>query len=123
MIQTTKRGDITFSQIVYAALALVILVVLIMVFTGQFGELSKKFRRAGEPTETQANKVGWCLDTLTTGKQCEYELSCTEIAGRVGGQVSQSWPLNQPPATTDCSQQGMVKMFSSSEKKFCCVKV
>ncbi len=124
MKQLNKKADITFSEIVYAALALVILVVLVMIFTGQFGELGKRFNRAGNPTESAATKVGWCLDTLTFGKQCEYGLSCSDIMTRVGGSgISGQWDETMPPKTTECNQAGQVKTFSTSEKKFCCIKV
>lgn len=118
-----KKGDITFTQVVYAAIALVVLIVLIMIFTGQLGMLSGKFTKAGNPTESSANKVGWCLDTLTSGKQCEYELNCGDIASRLGGTVTQNWDEKTPPKTTDCSQPGQIKAFSTSDRKFCCIKV
>ena len=117
-----KKADITFTQVVYAAIALVVLIVLIMIFTGQLGSLSRKFTNAGGPTEASATRVGWCLDTLTSGKQCEYELSCGDIASRLGGAVVQNWDDKTPPKTTDCNQPGQIKAVSTVDKKFCCIK-
>lgn len=119
-----KRADITFTQIVYAAIALVVLIVLILVFTGQIGILSKIFGKTGGPTEATANKVGWCIDTLTMGKACDYAVNCGEIANRLGGTPDGGpWDAAQPPKTTDCSKPGDIRAYSSSDKKFCCVKV
>ncbi|MBI1970101.1 hypothetical protein HYS48_05380 [Candidatus Woesearchaeota archaeon] len=122
MLTMQKKGDITFTQIVYAALALVILVVLIMIFTGQFRRLGEKYEEVGESATEAATKTGWCISTITAGARCSYDASCVEIASQVGGSLVPGFP--KATVTKDeCKNAGEKRYFSEKENKFCCVKI
>lgn len=116
-----SRGDVSFPYIIGAALALVVLVVMIMIFTGSIGNLGKKYEQAAvAPTHTAAEKTGWCIGTITQGKACGYQEDCNGIADRLGGK---SLPASTPEQRAACTGVGKLHAYSESTGQFCCIEL
>ena len=112
------RGEVSWSYLIGAAIAIVVLVVVIMIFTGQMGVISKRFTTVGEPANAAAGKTGWCISTITQGKACGYQESCSAIGERLGGRG-----LVVDPEVERCNAPGQIHAYSEADEKFCCVTV
>lgn len=66
----SRKGDLTLNTIVIAALVLIVLVVLIMIFTGKMGDT---LRRMGIITDKTCGGLG--------GRSCSASCSGYEITG------------------------------------------
>ena len=112
-----KKGDIAFSQIVLAALALVVLVVLIMIFTGQTDKFAKIFGKQTEETEKEASETAWCISTLAQGKQCRYDASgCSDVEDVKLERAAKSGDEYTCPEGT----WHAIAERASGDNKFCC---
>ena len=64
-----KRGaELALNTIIYAALGIIVLIVLILIFTGQFGQLSKKYTSIGEKAVSDAGTNN--CETFFSGRRC-----------------------------------------------------
>lgn len=108
-----KRGDgDTIKLIIAAALGLLVLFVMVGFFTGQIGKSGKIIDTNREPAQIAAERTGWCLPTLTQGKECAYPQSCADIATRLGGTGKTIAPGEK------CNS---LHTYSDTEGKPCCV--
>ncbi|HLC66641.1 MAG TPA: hypothetical protein VJK52_03295 [Candidatus Nanoarchaeia archaeon] len=112
-----RKGDVSMPYVIGAALALVVLVVMTMIFTGSIGNITKKYDAAAAPTHTAAEKTGWCIATITQGKACGYNEDCSGIAQIFGGKAVAA---NTPEERAKCT--GM-HAYSESKGQFCCIDV
>lgn len=112
------RAEVSWSYLIGAAIAIVVLVVVIMIFTGQMGSISKRFTTVAEPSNTAAAKTGWCLSTITQGKACGYQEGCSTIGERLGGRGTAV-----DPEVERCNAPGQIHAYSEQDNKFCCVTV
>lgn len=113
-----SKGDVSFPYIIGGALAIVVLVVMIMIFTGQIGSLNKRYTEAAVPTHTAAEKTGWCIGTITQGRACGYQTDCGDIGDQLGGRGRRVDPKTEP-----CTGVGKLHAYSESTGQFCCVEL
>ena len=114
ILQNRRGIEGTWWEIVGAAMAILMLVVMVAFFTGQTGSLGKKYNAAA-PTATVAEKTGWCIDALTSGKACNYQEGCQAIASEMGGSTQAA---DTPEQRKACKGQ---HAYSETEDKFCCI--
>ncbi len=82
MFYLKKRGiSLTFNYIVVAALALVILIVMLAVYTGFIGRSSKDLQKPADEAGKEANDAAWCMQAYIRGQDCieEDAESCNVI--------------------------------------------
>ena len=73
-----KKGlEMSFNTIVIAALALVILLVLIAIFTGFAGDYAKKYKTIGDQSIKQAESKT-CSGFFAPGRYCSTTSSCND---------------------------------------------
>lgn len=89
-----KKGDLSITTIVVAAISLLVLIVLIAVFTGQIGGF-------GGGVDSCASKNGACYDV------------CTSPEAEAAGQTVLF------PGKTDC---GKIAKTEGEGNKVCCIK-
>lgn len=112
-----KRGELTFSQLVLAALALIVLIVMIMIFTGQIRTIGGRYEEVGGEASSAASKTGWCISTITAGRQCQYDLTCAQIGQKMGGTGKP-----EPSPTKDaCKEAKQIRAYSEKDHQFCCI--